>query len=625
MSRHERSTVLRQRLLWSISTMALLCSLPALAQDVEAEFVLGWRFVDVSGAEGKYKQHINLDDGPRLFGLDLEFRPESPLLDLAEIRADQLGGDPNEHFEVRLRKYDAYNLSFSRTTSEFFYEDLLLPESLVNPRLSNGGDFHTFDFQRVRDHAQLGVEIGRRSRFDLTFDRNQREGDSTTVFDVSRDEFELDQPLDETHDAISLAWQTRWKKNTLTLEETVRRSENTRTVFLPGRSEGENPGPAILDLYFLDEAIDLDSNQHTVRFTSRPTRDLIIESMLWIDDAELTSSAHERAAGVSFSGGPLAIDERGDIDIERETLQLDVDLSWRLSPRIALLGGLRHRDLEQEAHSTFEGVTRTEWDLQTRTAELGLEIAPHADWTFGGGLVQESRDVDEHGSSSLPIETDHTGFFLRATWKPIQTLQVKLRAESSDVDDPYTLASPTERQRTSLFVSWRNNRGAFLRGQWLDQQVDNDNSAWTSDSQSWSLRGGLRHRSLHASFGLGVVDVDRRIDQIVTTVGFGGGAQFLFPVDFRADSEFFDARVRWQPDTAWQLFADARRFENDGSFAMRRDDLRVGVEFDLRAPLFARLSARTIEYEELRFGLNDYEADLVELGIGYRLGRAAQP
>lgn len=607
---------------WVTGATLLVCGLALPAQTsgqaVEAEFVLGWRFTDVEGAEGKYRQHINLDDGPRLFGLQLRLRPDSELLDLAEVQADRLGGDPDERIEIQLRKFGTYHLRFGRSTSEFFYEDLLLPDALVNPRLSNGGDFHTFDVQRVRDHAQLSLNIGSRNTFDLSFDRNRREGDSTTVFDVSRDEFELDQPIDETHDSISLGWQTKWRNSTLTLEEQVRRSENTRSVFLPGRSEGENPGPAILEIYFLDEPIDLDSQRHLVRFNTRPTPDLIIESSLWIDESDLTSSARERAEGTSFAGSPLDIDESGAVDIEREIRQADVDLSWRLSPRVALIGGIAHRELEQEARSSFEGGAQSSWELQTSTGEMGLEFVPNGSWSLGGGVLQETREVEHEGEA---VETDHTGFFLSTTWRPRERMQLRLRTETAEIDDPYTLASPTDRQRTSFRFSWRPAGGTFLRAQWLDQDVENENSLWTNDYRSWSLRGGFRRGRLNASIGLGAVDVDRRIDQTVTTVGFGGGAQFLFPVDFRADSEFVDARVRWQPRSSVQLFADVRRFENEGDFSMRRDDIRLGLEFDLKSPLFARISARSIDYEEIRFGLNDYEANLLELGIGYRIGR----
>ena len=65
---------------------------------------VGGREVSVRGDEGKYRQHIDLDDGARLFGLALRFEPSEAsarVPDLIEFRASGLGGDPYESLDLQ--------------------------------------------------------------------------------------------------------------------------------------------------------------------------------------------------------------------------------------------------------------------------------------------------------------------------------------------------------------------------------------------------------------------------------------------------------------------------------------------------------------------------------------------
>jgi hypothetical protein len=51
---------------------------------------------------------------------------------------------------------------------------------------------------------------------------------------------------------------------------------------------------------------------------------------------------------------------------------------------------------------------------------------------------------------------------------------------------------------------------------------------------------------------------------------------------------------------------------------MERDDLRVLFDYELTRGYLLHLGLRSIDYEENARGLNDYDADIVEVGVGYR-------
>ena len=246
---------------------------------------VGYREVDVSGDEGKYKQHVNLDDGARLFDLGMVFQPDrdadapAGMPDRVELNASGLGGDPYESVRLRVQRYGTYRITYDHRSSDYFYEDLLLAPEEASVEQSTGGDFHHFDFERKRDTLALDLDLSSRATLNLGFARYDKRGDSTTVLDVEREEFELDKPIDESLDRYEIGFTYDWDHVTLTLGQTWQEYDNDSSVFLPGFSPGSEPSaPTSLDLFFLDQPYGFtSSDQHVsvqVRPSSRWTRTL---------------------------------------------------------------------------------------------------------------------------------------------------------------------------------------------------------------------------------------------------------------------------------------------------------------------------------------------------------------
>ena len=115
-------------------------------------FQLGFRSVDVEGREEKYKEDLNVEDGPRLFHLNLDFAPPAELrqyFDHLEMNMSNLGGDPFESLRFTVERHGRYALKLERRKSAYFYEDIILPLELAgDPSLAAAGDFHHFDPDR---------------------------------------------------------------------------------------------------------------------------------------------------------------------------------------------------------------------------------------------------------------------------------------------------------------------------------------------------------------------------------------------------------------------------------------------------------------------------------------------
>lgn len=177
------------------------------AFEVTGDFDVGVRFVDTGGNDDKYAEDLNYETGPRLFNLNLDLTPVgSSFFDLLNVHASHLGGDPYEYFGITVKRFGTYDFRYRRNRSTYFYRDNIRPVGVtdldepLDPSRAWVGDFHTFDFDRVNDTISFDFDVTERGSGFLRFNRQERVGDSTTTLDVSRDEFELDEPLRQKKD-----------------------------------------------------------------------------------------------------------------------------------------------------------------------------------------------------------------------------------------------------------------------------------------------------------------------------------------------------------------------------------------------------------------------------------------
>ncbi|MEM9556905.1 MAG: hypothetical protein AAGC60_21780 [Acidobacteriota bacterium] len=602
---------------------------PAAAQlsDSDGLIRIGYRFVDIDGAERKYREDLNLDEGARLFELRLDATDLGSALDRATLDIDNYGGDPFETLRLDLRKHGSWNFSYQRTKSAYFYDDLILPvEQAGDPALALAGDFHTFDFDRVRDTAKFGLRFSPRAKLDVGLERWTKRGESTTTLDISRDEFEFDQPIDDSFDQLRVGFTYDWGKTTLVLEERITEQEYDVSIFLPGASLGEDPNDATtLDFFFFDRPATVDSNTHTARIVSRPADRWTIRAAASVIESELDTDASQEGRGTAFTGQPLDIDIEGDARVEYDAEVFDFDLSYLINERLALVGGLRRHAFDQQGDVQLNVDGESVWDVETTGAELGLEAQLTATVTLSGGVRYESRDVEHAQTTSGPLgeleeySTDHDGFWTSLGWNASKQFRLEVTAETSSYDDPFTLTSPSDRERLRLHARWNGDQGVYFDAIAVANSWENDDSGWEADTENLSLRAGVRRDTFDLRVGYTMVETDRSIDQLVTTLpGFGGGQTFLFPTLYESGADFIDLRARWRPNDRLQLGADALLYDNTGSFGLEREDLRAYVQVGLLDGYLVQLAYRTVDYTEEAQSFDDYEAEIAELSVGYR-------
>lgn len=621
--------------LWVLLTAlvaALVWAPPIVADDdaFDGKFRLGYRTVDVSGSYTKYEEDIDLDDGVRLFELRVSWTGEPGQkmpADRIELDMTGFGGDPFEALHFSVKKHGRYDFRFDRTKSTYFYEDVILPIDLSTPSLSNAGDFHHFDFDRVRDSAQFALQLSTAAKVSVGFERYTKKGDSTTTLDISRDEFEFDKPVEESYNDLTLGFEYSWPKVTLILEERYREYENDIEIFLPGASLGEDPFDATtLDFYFLSQPYEFESNQHSVKLNARPNDSLLLSLSAMLQELEMDIAATEAGQGTSFTGAPLGIAASGGGTIDRDAELFDFDLSYLFNNKVALVAGVRQHNFDQDGTVVYDGDTNIGlWEVETTSAEVGFEANVTPEVTISAGVRFESRDAD-HGATTdgvidelEEVSTDHDGYYATLAWRPSDMFKLDVELEDSSYDDPFTVSSPTDRQRYRLRARVKGSSGVYADGTWVSHRYENSTVDWQADRDQLTLRVGYRRSGLDLSAGYSVIEADRQVDQIITTApGFGGGQVFLYPILYQSDADFFDGRIRYRAHENVSLGADIRFYDNSGTFGIQRDDLRGWVEFGFGDGYLVGLAYRTVDFEEDLFDFDDYDADIAEFSIGYR-------
>jgi hypothetical protein len=428
-------------------------------------------------------------------------------------------------------------------------------------------------------------------------------------------------------------FQYSWDRITLAIEERYREYENAYEIFLPGFSQGETTtDSSTLDFFFLDQPYDYDSLESTLRLVARPTSRWTIRASGTLQDLGLDLHADERSQGTAFSGAPFTTEATGSGQIDRDATLLDVDLAYQVSARVAVVGGVWMRDLEQDGAFTFDdNPTSSHWDIETEGAKAGVQYAPTTAVTLTAGLRYEERTVtsavsEEPGEIHARDETtSHEGWFGNVSWRPRKDLSLTVDYEDSSYDDPFTLVSPTDRSRLSVRGRWGGGEGLWASASYLLRESDNNGPAggFDSDWTQANLRLGWRGDGLDASVGYGLLEVDRQADREVNE-------SVILPIDYSIDTDFIDGRVTWEATEAVRLGGSFRMYDTGGSLfgtgGLDREDFRIFGEYAFDQGYLVQLGYRTIDYDEESFDFDDYDAVILEVGVGYRwLPRGGTP
>lgn len=584
--------------------------------------MLGWRSVDVDGDREKYRQHLNLRDGPWLPELEVDWQAdaERPAGDWApdrlSLRLADFGDEPYQHARFELERQGRYRLRYDRAESEYFYDDLLVRPEQASVEGSTGGDYRRFDFERVRDRVSLGVDLTARTELAVGYERQRKRGDGTAPIDVSREEFVLARPIDETLDVVEGSLTHARDTFSVTLTERYRRFDFDSAMFLPEFSEGLDPdGPTTLETFLLDQPYTLEGFEHELAARYRPTPRLTLSGNVVLADVDVSLRAREAASGTDFSGAPLDVLLRGSGEVDQERRLADVGVTFAVSERVELFGRVRGVTLEQSAELDFEPAGAADWDIDGTRFEAGVEAVLGRAVRVALGATAESRDVTTRqtvaGVSQREIrDSDADGYFLRLWYRPSSRAELHLGFDDDSIDDPFSVASPTDTRRYRVRGRYRWDNGASLTASYLATDRENASSGWHADAERFDLRAGYSGARLSLSAGVGRTDITRSIDALVVA----GPREALFDIEYLARADTVDAAASWRLTGDVSVGVSFRRYDNGRSFDVDRDDWRAFVRGSAGERYRWGVEYRRADFEE--GGIEDFDARVLELTLG---------
>lgn len=583
-------------------------------------FRIGYRMVETRGAEFKYREDINLNDGIRLFDFSLHYTPEEnyrKLFDRIDINIYNFGGDPFESFGLSIQKYGKYKFQYDRKKAAYFYHD---------QHEIDGGilyDHLTFNFDRIWDSGLFSISLGKNIGLFLNFDRFTKKGESLTTLDINRIEFEFDKPISEESKIISVGIDLKINRYSLVFEEKIQDYKNTNSLFLPGFADG-GPGaryPSSLNYFYLNQPYDFTTYTHTLKFNARPLSSLLIKGSAQISDQDLNLTYSEDAEGIDYIDNPFSYSIGGNGSFNRKVQLYDFDVSYLLMSKLAVVGAVRYHDFEQDGSFTTDNTTESAaLSYDTLGFEGGLQYQFSPKIAFTLGYRYETRDLEGAETVTYENESLRSGFFGNLRWDLAQTFKLTLDYQRSAYDGPYTLISPTLTNRFKATAKLRLNE-FHVSGSYLleDSESEIASELWELTRNQLNLRVGYNMEKIKAVVGYSLIDVQRKGERTIAYPPSFSGPAGTFPwsILYSGESHLFDGSFSLKLGESWQVGGYANYYSNNGFWEITRSMAKGYVEYLFVNGFSTKLGYRFVDFKEKDSGFNDYQAHILEISFGY--------
>jgi opacity protein-like surface antigen len=593
----------------TIATLLILTVSPIFAEEDEGTFhggfEIGYRNISTDGSMNKYKQHLNLETGASLYGFHLQYEPAGNMkkyVDYFHIYLDEFGGEPFASMGLEVRKYGAYNFTYQRREALYFYEDIYM---------DGHNDFHSYDFERTIDTANLRIILSKQAILNLGFDRYEKRGESITTLDWRHAEYEFERPIHEVKKEYNVGFTYMLDGFSLTFDEKIREYENTYTMLFAGEPD---MGNTVLDYFFSAQPYDFTSYAHTARIVAKPSKWLIFRGAMTLESLEMNMDYNEIAQGVSYNGSPVDETLTGEGTINRDIALYNFDISLLLSDKLAIIGAFRYHDFEQDGNVTVDGdETMRDWKFTTTGFDGGLEYALASNITLAAGIRNESREV-EHGEDPELQKTTQTGFYGNFTWKPSKGISINGDYQMGSYDDPFALTSPTDLSKFRISVRAKLSKNFFANAIYMMKTLENDVWEWSLDHSQINVGLGYHSDKFYGSLNYRMLSIEQNVTR---TLVFYGSPK-VWEVLYEGNTSIISGYLHWKISKNLGLGGFINYLDNQDTWAISRIDFKGFIEYKFCGGYLVKAGYRYVDYQEKEEGFNDYTANIAEFSVGYR-------
>lgn len=624
---------------------------------VTGDFDVGYRWVDSNGNENKYREDLNYQSGPRLFNFNMNISPVgSNFFDLANVYASHLGGEPFQYFGVTVQKFGAYKFNYRRNQAQYFYHDITQPVEDAGPaNAARAGDFHTFNFDRTSDIFDLDVDLNDTWNVFVKGFRTGRKGESATTLDWSRNEFEVDRPLDWRNNTTAVGFEAKAEKVSVYFDQTWRDYEDDGRTFAPGRSTGSEDG-SILDSFHQMLPLSFEMPQTTVKANIRPNTRTVVNVGYVYGNLDGQFDYDERTMGTSFQGQPVNAVFVGDGTLDRKVNLFDVGVTFDVGEITSVIGELRVRRLDQDTSLTCRVGPCEESDLEAgQTLDTGVNIdsnifrvgarvfpSPRVQVTAGVDFEDRTVDRSHDGETEEEPNTKRqpTFFFNGVYAHPKANILAEY--ERGSYDSPFTLVSPETSNRFKVRARLNPSEPltvtgiVYIRRTSYEEVPEISVVPGTLDANDYSIFVRYAFGDSAAYGGYTRQEWDQTIVNNVSTAGFGAGPPTAINASYDSNINNLTAGFNHDFNEAFGAGADLNWFDNGGSFPSVPEAPQVNFpasaygsfpldwtqfqiwgQFTSPAGYLFRLAYQRNNYNEDLWDFDDYDSNMVTVSIGY--------
>jgi len=394
---------------------------------------LGYRFTDIDGSRGRYKETVNLMEGLRLFDFGLfgkNLNPGTGLVDYFNLTGRNIG-DPFSSARLEVKKNQTYDFVTSFSEYKYYFnrdENFFLTDNYKFNSLSSILTTNLSVFPK----DDIKLDFGYRH-----WGRSGDAGVPSLGFPSA-----LPEDLKEGMNEYSISADFPVGGWDFHVKESFWNYHNKNSISAPGFSEDQNENTNT----FVSTV-----KAHT-RFGDR-----------WDFDGALVY-AHSNGFSNITTAPEIGISS-GNATVQNDTYVVELGLSYQIMKSLILHGDYRFHTYNQDGRQNTDPFTldpflsnnglvnpKTQYDLTAHTGTLQLEYIPMDNLVLRGGYQFQYRDINgeffgdypEFAGGKNPADTTQwtNGWVGSADWKPYKFLSIFGEYKGSNVSNPYTWISP---------------------------------------------------------------------------------------------------------------------------------------------------------------------------------------
>jgi len=605
----------------------------------EGQIAVGIRAVSQNGSENRYAKDIDLDSGVRILDTHWVLSPANRSVDTwyDRIVVDVNGayGDPYEHYAAQVYKMGRYRFDARTRKADYKYA------------VSNS--HNVWDTTRWFSDVSASFNATQALELYAGFSHVSQNGDTDRTTDISRNEFVVDMPLDSRSQTWQVGARYRRGGTSFYLQQEHYSFKNNVPASTADNT-GLTPDEAEIDFLSAQEVQAIDAPATKGGFSAN-----LLDNRVQVDGDVMYSKQRLALAfdryweGLNFSRAPVNVIDGALGSGDREVLHGNVFAGFWISRAAAITARFRHRSWDQNAFNQLTSAQRlidtgeatvTQTRYMTDYSITDNQFMVGAKGNFGAGSVygevgvSNREQIFDNDAFEEEADTQRLAFRIGGTLRPSRMVDLKASYDYGDIDDPFTLISPTRVDRFRVRINSRPVNGLIAGGHYTYRKIENTVSAYDLKQQGFGL-----HTTYTTAMGNFFTvsytrqDLDRAIP-VSFWIGFAAPTLSIVGQDLANNVFNVAGEYTVSQSLPLAVYGSASFVTSDSDetgfispltpgtvVALNYYDALAGVRFTFSRGLFFDAQGRFIDYQDDNVfvaGVDDYDAAIFTLAVGFR-------